>query len=104
MIPHWLSTLSVAMLLFGAACSLWIIIDILAGHRQHMAIMNIVWPVIALFGTVFTMWGYYKYGRLATHSKVMEAKERGEDPPHKKLTPFPATLTKSSQICRNSGL
>ena len=28
-----------------------------------MWIMNVVWPVTALFGTVFLTWFYFRYGR-----------------------------------------
>ena len=99
MVPQWLHTLSIIMLLLGGGCALIIIIDILAGHKQHMSIMNIVWPVTALFGTVLVLWGYYKYGRLSTHKKVMEAKEKGEEPPHKRFTPFPTMVGKGALHC-----
>ncbi len=58
--PHWLHVLSIASLSLGGLCFLVILVDILAGHRQHMWIMNIVWPVTALFGTVFAVVAYYK--------------------------------------------
>ncbi len=99
MIPQWFTTLSILMLILGAICSLIIIVDLWRGHRQQMGIMNVVWPVTALFGTVFTLWGYFKYGRLATQRKMMMAKQRGEDPPSQKFTPFPAMVAKGSSHC-----
>ena len=80
-IPEWFTILSIVMLALGGLCALIIAIDLMLGHKQHMWIMNIVWPVTALFGTVFAVWAYFKYGRLATHKRVMEAQQRGEDPP-----------------------
>lgn len=99
MIPNWLTILSVIMLLLGGICSLVIAMDLLSGHRQHMWIMNVVWPVSALFGTVFAVWAYFRYGRLATQRKVMDAKERGEEPPNKRFTPFPAMVGKGAAHC-----
>jgi hypothetical protein len=32
-------------------------------HPQHMTVMNIVWPVSALFGTVLIVWAYFRYGQ-----------------------------------------
>lgn len=32
-------------------------------HPQHMWIMNVVWPVTALFGTVWIGWQHFTYGR-----------------------------------------
>jgi hypothetical protein len=60
--PAWLDTLCSAALVLGALCSLTILIDVLR-RPQHMAIMNFVWTVCALFGTVFVTWLYFRYGR-----------------------------------------
>lgn len=64
-----------------------------------MWIVNVVWPVTALFGSVIAVWAYLRYGRLATHRKTMEAKEQGEDPPSKRLTPFPMIVAKGAAHC-----
>jgi hypothetical protein len=60
--PVWLDLLCAVTLLIGAACAVVILIDVLR-HPQHMGIMNVVWPVCALFGTLFILWLYYQYGR-----------------------------------------
>ncbi len=67
MIPAWLHVLSVASLLLGVLCLVVILADIIR-HPQHMGIMNVVWPVTALFGTVWVAWQYVRYGRLARDS------------------------------------
>src|SRR6476469_3153362 len=72
MIPNWLHYLSLASLTLGFFCALVIAIDI-TRHHQHMFILKIEWPVTALFGGPFAIWGYYKYGRLATHDKAKAA-------------------------------
>ena len=47
--PAWLHLLSIAVLLVGVVCALAITIDEFR-HPQKMWIMNLVWPVVALFG------------------------------------------------------
>jgi hypothetical protein len=86
------------MLLLGVACGLVIGADELR-QPQHMWIMNIVWPVTALFGTVLTLWGYFRYGRLATQARAQAALRRGDDPPSKKETPFGVMVGKAAAHC-----
>ena len=64
MIPGWLHGLSIAYLSLGALAAMTIAADEIK-HPQHMWIMNVVWPVTALFGTVWIVWQYFTYGRLA---------------------------------------
>ena len=98
MIPFWLHWLSIAALLTGAACSLLILIDVLR-HPQKMAVMNVVWPVTALFGMVGSLWLYFRYGRLANKSAAMAAKQAGQKPPAKTQTPFPIMVAKGALHC-----
>ncbi|WP_336598778.1 DUF4396 domain-containing protein [Paraburkholderia bengalensis] len=60
--PPWLNTLSVTWIILGAISAGAIVVDEVR-HPQKMWIMNVVWPVTALFGTV--AWGaaYYAWGR-----------------------------------------
>jgi len=83
MIPVWLHTLSIISFGISGICALWIIFDLLAGHTQHMWIMNFVWPISALYAGPIALWAYYKVGRLSTHHAMHEAKMRGEEPPGK---------------------
>lgn len=99
MIPQWFTMLSMFMLALGGLCALVIVLDLVMGHPQHMWIMNIVWPVTALFGTVPAVWAYFRYGRLATRRRVMEARERGDEPPNKTSTPFPVMVGKGAAHC-----
>jgi len=98
MIPDWLHVVAIASLALGALCALVILIDVLR-RPQHMWIMNVVWPVTALFGSVLALWGYFAYGRLAAHAKAQAAMERDEEMPHKALTPFPAKVGKGASHC-----
>lgn len=98
MVPAWLHVLSIVALLVGLFCALVIAIHV-TRHHQHMFIMNIVWPVTALFGGALALWAYFTYGRLAAHDKVKAAKARNEPPPSKSLTPFPAMVGKGTLHC-----
>lgn len=64
MIPDWLHVLSIASLALGFASSLIIAADEVR-HPQEMWIMNVVWPVSALFGSMLILWAYFAFGRLA---------------------------------------
>jgi Domain of unknown function (DUF4396) len=44
------------------ACALWIARDC-RRHPQHMGIMNLVWPLSALFGSLLLLWFYLRHGR-----------------------------------------
>ena len=98
MIPVWLHVLSIVILLLGAACAVLIAAD-LRSHPQHMWIMNVVWPVTALFGTVWIVWQYFTYGRLAEKKLAHAAMSRGEEMPSKKLTPFPVMVANGTLHC-----
>lgn len=98
MVPAWLHALSIAALLTGFFCALLVAIDV-TRHHQHMFIMNVVWPVTALFAGPIAVWGYFKYGRLATHAMAKPAMDKGEPPPGKRLTPFPVMVAKGTTHC-----
>jgi Domain of unknown function (DUF4396) len=98
MVPLWLHALAIASLLAGVGCAVLIVIDE-CRRPQHMWIMNVVWPVTALFASFVAIWGYFRYGRLAHQALVRRAMECGEEPPHKKLTPFSIMVAKGAAHC-----
>lgn len=98
MFPSWFHELSYALLILGGICAVIVAVDV-SRHPQHMGVMNIVWPVTALFGTVFVVWAYYRYGRLATMEAMHEAKAHGEKMPSKTETPFPVMVGKGALHC-----
>jgi hypothetical protein len=98
MVPHWLHVLSILGLCVGFACAIVIAFDELK-HPQHMWIMNVVWPVTALFGGPLILWSYYGYGRLATHELAHAAMERQQEMPSKTQTPFPIAVMKGALHC-----
>ncbi|MGQ7932464.1 DUF4396 domain-containing protein [Paraburkholderia sp. D1E] len=65
--PAWLHDLSTAWISLGAICTVVIAADEVR-HPQKMWIMNLVWPLTALFRTVFWLTGYCAWGRNASTS------------------------------------
>lgn len=61
-IPAWLVTVSTLSIGIGIASALYIMFDIITVHRQKMWIMNIVWPVTALYGGLAAVWAYRQIG------------------------------------------
>ena len=98
MVPDWLRALSIAYLSLGAVSAVVICADLLR-HPQHMWIMNVVWPVTALFGTGWIIWQYFTFGRLASKKKVHAAVQRHADPPNKTQTPFPIMVANGALHC-----
>lgn len=78
--PQWLTILASLSLALAAICALIIAIDILRGHRQHMWIMNVVWPVTALYAGPLGLWAYFAIGRLSSHQAMQAAQKKGEQP------------------------
>ncbi len=83
MSPTWLHLLATASLALGFVCAAIILADIV-GDPQHMWIMNVVWPITALFAGLFALAGYRTYGKLATERRVTQAKRQGEEMPSKR--------------------
>lgn len=60
---QWLTLLSWTAVGSGIISALWIAADVMAGHRQRMTIMNVVWPLTALYSGPLGLWAYYRVGR-----------------------------------------
>ena len=82
--PEWLYILAIASLIVGGICALTVIFDLSLGYKQHMWIMNVVWPITALYSGPLGLWAYYRMGRLSSEWALQMAKERGEEMPGKK--------------------
>ena len=59
----WLGTLASASLAVAGLCAMLISVDIAAGRRQTMRVMNLVWPLTALYGGPLALWAYWHLGR-----------------------------------------
>ncbi len=98
MVPAWLHSLSIGFIALGVVCAVIIAIDVWH-HPQHMWIMDVVWPVTALFGSIWIVWQYFAYGRLATHQNAHRARQLQQEPPNKRLTPFPVKVANGTLHC-----
>ena len=98
MIPGWLHMLALVSLIAGVTCTIWVAIDEIQ-HPQHMWIMNLVWPITALYVSALGLIFYFVYGRLATDDQMSAAQKSGERPPSKTLTPFPVMVAKGALHC-----
>lgn len=67
--PSWLTWVSIASLFQASACALFILGDILAGRRQKMGVMNLVWPITALYFGFVGLWAYLLMGRAEKNSR-----------------------------------
>ncbi|AQZ53735.1 DUF4396 domain-containing protein [Martelella mediterranea] len=96
--PVWIHILSILSLIVALACAFVIALD-LKRNPQHMWIMNLVWPLVALFGSVAALWAYFRYGRLATAEAHHEAMQQDRNPPSQTETPFAVMVGKGAAHC-----
>ena len=97
MFPVWLRDLSIAALSLGAICMVVVACDVI-GQPQKMPVMNVVWPVTAVFGTVLTVWGYWRYGRASSQEAMRQAKAAHQPMPAE-AQPFAAVVGKGALHC-----
>ena len=81
---HWLVVLSWAGLTLGALSAALVVANFLAGARERMPIMYLVWPVTALWSGPLGAWAYFRYGHTAEHRKEQ---------------PFPVVVAKGATHC-----
>jgi hypothetical protein len=65
-IPYWLHVLAIVSLAGGFICAAVIVVDLLR-RPQQMWIMNLVWPITALYFGAVALWWYWRLGRSAHH-------------------------------------
>ncbi len=61
MVAPWLESLSTASVLLGLVCAAYLVIAVIR-HPEKMWIMNLVWPITALYFGPFAIWAYYAMG------------------------------------------
>lgn len=93
--PAWLSALAWVALAVGFGCAAWIVVDIYArGYRQHMKVMEAVWPVTALYAGPLAVVAYHRFGR--PKSRRWLAEHDRNEPPDK---PWWATVSEGVSHC-----
>jgi hypothetical protein len=81
--PDSLVTIAWVSLALAAFSAIVVVLD-LGRHPQHMWIMNVVWPLSALYAGPLGAWVYFRLGRQASAERVKAARSRDEVPPHKR--------------------
>ena len=93
-----LHIISIISLITGGICFLVILIDILSGHRQKMMIMNFVYPITGLYGSVFALVFYFTIGRKSVAQK--QRQQKGNDHGmHQQKKPFWQSVTVGALHC-----
>jgi hypothetical protein len=95
--PLWLDGLSTTSLVVALVCSAWIVADEVR-RPQHMWIMNLVWPLTALFGGVLWLAGYLRWCRSPVRRIQDQGAARNEtvDQPR---TPMAVAVAKGASHC-----
>lgn len=65
-----LYALAIASIGIALLCSVVIVCDEM-GRPQKMGVMNVVWPVTALYFSVFALWAYLAFGRAKPGDREM---------------------------------
>jgi hypothetical protein len=86
---QWLHLIALSSLGLSGLCAAVIFAHI-EDHPQRMAIMNGVWPIAALFGSVFVLIGYFNYG-------VQDAEDVADS--DRQPTPLPIAVAKGALHC-----
>lgn len=77
-----LTQIATLSLILALLCSLWLLVDVIR-HPQHMAIMNYVWPLTALYAGPLALLIYYWFGRMSLHDQKHQGHEmHGEQSRH----------------------
>jgi Domain of unknown function (DUF4396) len=78
--PPWLVVVSWVALGLGLASAAWILLDIYGrGYRQHMGVMEAVWPVTGLYAGPLAVGAYRRFGRPMTR-RWLDRRGRDEPP------------------------
>lgn len=95
MLPLWLHWLSLAALLLGLGSAVIVAADEVR-RPQHMAVMNLVWPLVSLFAGPLALWGYFRFGVMKSHAAMQAARAAGRTPPK---TPRPVMTAIAASHC-----
>ena len=96
--PESLRMVAIASLVLAGASASIIIVDLLRGAAQTMWIMDIVWPITALWAGPLAVWAYFRYGRAGSKRAAAKAKAEGVDPPNTRQ-PMAVLVAKATTHC-----
>ena len=67
--PAWLQVVATVSLVLAGISGVVVLGDILAGHRQKMGIMNLVWPLTTVWSGPLGLIAYYRIGRARSEQR-----------------------------------
>ncbi len=76
--PTWLLILSWAYLAFCSGCALFVITDLVRGNHQKMWVMNLVWPITAMYTGPLGVWLYIRTRALSTAASPQPKEQTSE--------------------------
>ena len=78
-LPTWLVVLAWVSLSLGVLCSVFVIVDV-TRHPQPMKVMNVVWPIDGLWGSIAWVGAYLWWGRAPVKQAAQEMEMSGSGP------------------------
>lgn len=78
MVPNWLHLTAIVSLVLAGLCALVIAADEVR-QPQKMWIMNVVWPINALYFGPIGLWAYYSIGRKSTKQHMEQMQQEKKD-------------------------
>jgi divalent metal cation (Fe/Co/Zn/Cd) transporter len=66
-------------------------------HPQKMVIMNVVWPISALYFSLFAVWAYFRIGRTQTQHAMADGMSKGNR--NSDRPPTPAEVAVGTSHC-----
>ena len=86
--PDWVRVVAIVSLVSAVLSALVIVVDLARGHAQKMWIMDLVWPITALWAGPVAVWAYFRYGRQGSQGAAREGKQ-----------PMPVLVAKATTHC-----
>ncbi len=94
--PDWLTWLAAGSLLLGGTCATAVAVDLI-WRPQRMGIMNLVWPITALYGGPLAVWLYGRAGRAPRSPAASMSHTHGHE--HRRDQPFWLTAAAATTHC-----
>jgi hypothetical protein len=102
--PGWFEALACSYLALCFLCALIMLTDEIAGNRQKMMVMNLVWLITALYWGPVALWGYFTAGRKMTQRRQQQGrKANGIAKPNKREIPAGPRRASSSRTPSRNG-
>ncbi|WP_402463403.1 DUF4396 domain-containing protein [Isoptericola aurantiacus] len=89
-LPSGLVAVASVLVALGLLCAAWIAVDV-ARRPQPMGVMNVVWPVTALFGSLVWTAAYLRWGRAARRAEQGGGHHHDGDGPPMAVSVFTGT-------------